>query len=51
MAGKNRVILTCTECLSRNYSTYKNKKTAVKRLELMKFCKHCNKSTLHKETK
>ncbi|MBR2802042.1 MAG: 50S ribosomal protein L33 [Erysipelotrichaceae bacterium] len=51
MPEKNRVILTCTECLSRNYSTYKNKKSNTKRLELMKYCKRCNKSTLHRETK
>ncbi len=51
MANKDRVILTCTECLSRNYSTHKNKKNANERLELMKFCKRCNKHTLHKETK
>lgn len=51
MPSKNRVILTCTECLSRNYSVYKNKKTATKRLELMKYCKRCGKHTLHKETK
>ena len=51
MPSKNRVILTCTECLSRNYSVYKNKKTATKRLELMKYCKRCGKHTLHKEMK
>ena len=51
MANKNSVILTCTECLSRNYSVYKNKQTNTERLELMKFCKKCNKHTLHKETK
>lgn len=51
MAEKNRVILTCSECLSRNYSTYKNKKNNTQRLELMKYCKRCNKQTLHKETK
>jgi len=51
MAEKNRVTLTCSECLSRNYSTYKNKKTNTQRLQLMKYCKHCNKKTLHTETK
>ncbi|MBQ6367951.1 MAG: 50S ribosomal protein L33 [Erysipelotrichaceae bacterium] len=51
MPEKNRVILTCSECLSRNYSTYKNKKVSTERLELRKYCKHCNKMTLHKETK
>ena len=51
MKDKNKVILTCSECLSRNYVTHKNKQLATKRLELMKFCPHCNKHTLHKETK
>ena len=47
---KKRVILTCTECLSRNYSTPKAK-TNTNRIELMKYCPKCNKHTLHKETK
>lgn len=46
-----KVILTCSECLSRNYSTQKNKQTQVKRMEIMKYCKKCGKHTLHKETK
>ena len=48
---KNKTILMCSECLSRNYSTHKNKKDSSERLELMKFCPRCNKHTLHKETK
>ncbi len=51
MKGKNRVILTCSECLSRNYSVYKNKAKSTERLELMKHCPRCNKHTLHKETR
>jgi len=52
MADKAKhVILTCTVCLSRNYTTSRNKANATERLELMKFCKHCNQQTLHKETK
>lgn len=46
-----KVILTCTECLSRNYTTHRNKKTQTERLELKKFCKKCGKHTIHKETK
>lgn len=46
-----KVILTCTECLSRNYVTEKNKKAQSQRLELRKFCPKCNKHTIHKETK
>lgn len=50
MKDKKKVILTCTECLSRNYSTNKSP-SKQERLELMKFCPKCNKHTLHKETK
>ncbi len=48
---KQKVTLICTECLSRNYTTYKNTKTNPERLELRKYCKKCEKHTLHKETK
>lgn len=47
----DKVILTCTECLSRNYVTEKNKKTHLQRLEIKKYCPKCKKHTLHKETK
>ena len=48
MPKEDKVILTCTECLSRNYATKRNKKASNERLELMKFC---GRHTLHKETK
>lgn len=53
MAAINRVqmVLECTECKNRNYSTTKNKKNDPDRMELNKFCPHCGKVTLHKETK
>ena len=38
---KQKVILVCTECLSRNYSVTKNKRLNVERLELRKYCKKC----------
>ena len=47
----NKVILVCTECLSRNYTIAKNKRVNTERLELNKFCKHCKKTTAHKEAK
>lgn len=47
----DKVTLTCTECLSRNYSTSKNKKNSTQRLEMKKFCPKCGKHTLHRETK
>lgn len=48
---KQKVILVCSECLSRNYTITKNKRTNVERLELRKYCKRCGKHTIHKETK
>ena len=48
---KQKVILVCSECLSRNYTITKNKRVNVERLELNKYCKKRGKHTLHKETK
>lgn len=45
-----KVLLICSECLSRNYVTTVNKESN-KKLELMKYCKKCNKQTLHKASK
>ena len=50
MAKDDKVILACSVCLSRNYTT-SHKKNSAKRLELMKYCPKCNQKTLHKETK
>ena len=48
---QEKIILTCTQCLSRNYTTYKNKNTHTQRMELKKFCPKFNCHTIHKETK
>lgn len=48
---RKKIIMVCDECLSRNYSTFKNKDTNTERLENKKFCPRCNKHTLHKETR
>lgn len=45
------IILACTECKNRNYSTDKNKKNNPDRLEVKKYCPKCKTHTLHKETK
>ena len=54
------VTLECTECNTNinkrsagvnRYSTTKNRRNNPNRLELKKFCPHCNSHTLHKETK
>ncbi|HEY3249852.1 MAG TPA: 50S ribosomal protein L33 [Ignavibacteria bacterium] len=53
MAKEGRLIITleCTNCKNRNYSTTKNKTKHSGRVEYKKYCRFCNKHTLHKETK
>jgi large subunit ribosomal protein L33 len=64
MASKKgaRIIITleCTECRSNpdkrsngvsRYTTMKNRRNTTERLELKKFCTHCNRHTVHKELK
>jgi large subunit ribosomal protein L33 len=45
------LLLQCTECKNRNYSTMKNKKNTPDKMEISKYCRHCRKHTAHKETK
>jgi large subunit ribosomal protein L33 len=54
------VTLECMDCSKNHkkrsngisrYSTTKNRRNNPTRLELKKFCKHCNMHTTHKETK
>jgi large subunit ribosomal protein L33 len=56
MAKKGaRIVIhfACTECARkpRNYTSEKNKKNDTGRMELMKYCNHCRKHTMHRETK
>jgi large subunit ribosomal protein L33 len=48
---REKVLLICSECLSRNYTTTVNRATRKDRLELKKYCAKCNKMTLHKQSK
>ena len=48
---RTKVILICEECLSRNYTVTKNPQKQNERIEMKKYCKNCNKYTIHKETK
>lgn len=54
------ITLECTECRSTlnkrsmgvsRYLTQKNRRNNPERLELKKYCPHCNKITIHKEIK
>lgn len=52
MASKrDQVILKCTECGNENYITTRNKRNHPNKMEILKFCRHCGKKTLHKEKK
>lgn len=48
---REKVILICEECLSRNYTIDRNKLVKTERMVLRKHCPKCNKHTIHKETK
>lgn len=50
MPRKNSA-LACSECGQRNYKTTPTRMGEAQRLEIKKYCKYCNKHTLHKETK
>ncbi|MDD5884623.1 MAG: 50S ribosomal protein L33 [Erysipelotrichaceae bacterium] len=48
--GREKTFLICEECLSRNY-TISKRSDAKERLEIRKYCPHCHRYTLHKESK
>ena len=48
---RENVILQCTECKQRNYTTMRDKRKKTERLELKKYCKFERKHTLHKEVR
>jgi len=54
------ITLECSECRKNTfkrangvsrYLTSKNRRNTPDKLEISKFCRYCNKHTLHKETK
>ncbi|NLJ98073.1 MAG: 50S ribosomal protein L33 [Tissierellia bacterium] len=48
---RDRIILACTDCKQRNYTSTKNKRKNTERIELKKYCKFCKTHTIHKETR
>jgi large subunit ribosomal protein L33 len=48
---RDKIIMECTDCKSRNYFQDKNKRKHPERVEWKKFCPRCNRSVLHKESK
>ncbi len=51
MSQETLVKFECTVCKKTNYYSRKNKKVLKERMQLKKYCRHCKKHTLHKETK
>ncbi|WP_151680354.1 50S ribosomal protein L33 [Weizmannia acidilactici] len=47
---RKKVALACSRCGSRNYTTVVHDKQA-RRIELKKFCKHCQAYIIHRDTK
>jgi large subunit ribosomal protein L33 len=47
------VVMACTECHGRNYTTSKNRVKQTARLQLKKYCPRpvCRKHTMHREDK
>ncbi|MDD5618752.1 MAG: 50S ribosomal protein L33 [Candidatus Omnitrophica bacterium] len=48
---REHILLECTACNNRLYTSTKNKKKQQPRLELKKFCRQCRKHVVHKEVK
>ncbi|SJZ69185.1 50S ribosomal protein L33 [Fructilactobacillus lindneri] len=48
--SQKKITLECSVCGARNYTMHGNSNRE-QRLELKKYCKHCGKNTLHKETR
>ena len=51
MSQDTLISFECTDCHNINYQSKKNKKRLKERLQLKKYCNHCRKHTMHKETK
>ncbi|GEA94848.1 50S ribosomal protein L33 [Weissella viridescens] len=47
--AQKKVALACNECGSRNYTIAKKPDRST-RLEVKKYCKYCEKHTIHRET-
>jgi len=48
---RDRIILACTQCKERNYTTTKNKRKHPERIEFRKHCPRCGAHVVHKETR
>ena len=51
MSQDHIIKLACSKCKNINYFSTRNKKQVQDKIEVKKYCKHCQKSEVHKETK
>jgi large subunit ribosomal protein L33 len=51
LVPRDKIILECTECKSRNFFTDKNKRKHPERVERRKYCPRCDTHRMHKESK
>ena len=45
------IILACSKCGERNYTTTKNRRTAKGKMEIRKYCRRDREHTVHREVK
>ncbi len=50
-SGRIDIALSCGDCGARNYKTTKAAREGAAAIKLSKFCSHCNKHTIHLESK
>lgn len=48
---RDQITLECAVCSRRNYSASKNRQAQPGRVEYRKYCAHCGRHTLHRETR
>jgi large subunit ribosomal protein L33 len=51
MSQDHIIKLACSKCKNVNYHSTRNKKQVQEKIEVNKYCKICQKRTLHKESK
>jgi large subunit ribosomal protein L33 len=51
MGQRQKIILSCTVCRQRNYTSSKDKTRHPDRFEVKKFCRFCGAHTIHRETR
>lgn len=48
---REKIALQCSECKNKNYTTTKNKRNTPEKIKIKKYCKFCQKHTIHNEVK